>query len=150
MSWILLTSAHIATGLTGAELTAAQSAALVEGQTAPMADVISQVSRYVRARVAACERNRLGEGEAIPDELLAAAIDLAVYRLAKRLPGKILAKQERIDAATAAESLLKDVAACSVALAQPATASADPVASTPAPRFTVRPRRYDRAAFDGS
>ena len=150
MSWILLTSAHIATGLTGAEITAAQSAALVEGQTAPMPDVISQVSRYVRARVAACERNRLGEGETIPDELLAAAIDLAVYRLAKRLPGKILAKQERIDAATAAESLLKDVAACSVALAQPATASADPVASTPAPRFTVRPRQFDRGSFDGA
>ncbi|MBK8477452.1 MAG: DUF1320 family protein [Opitutaceae bacterium] len=150
MAWLLLTSAHIATALTGPEITAAQSAVLVAGQAAPMPDVITQVSRYVRARVGACAKNTLGEGDTIPDELLASAIDLAVYRLAKRLPGKILAKQERVDAATAAESLLQDVAACRLALAQPATSSSETVASTPAPRFTVRPRQFSRSQQDGT
>lgn len=150
MSWIILTAAHLATALTGPELAAAQSVALAQGQESPLADVLTQVSRYVRARVAACERNRLGEGETIPDELLAAAIDLAVYRLAKRLPGKVVAKQERIDAADKAEALMKDVAACSVALTQPATATTDPVTSTPAPRISARPRRFDSRAYDGA
>ena len=123
MSWLSLTSDHISTALTGPELTAAQSAALATGQSDPLDDILAQVSRYVRARVAACSRNTLGEGDTIPDELLSAAIDIAVHRLTKRLPGKILARQERIDAAAAAESLLQDVAACKLALEQPITAT---------------------------
>lgn len=126
MSWITLTEAHIATAITGPELTAAKGVVLATDQTPPLAEVLGQVTGYVRSRVGACDKNTLGPAGTIPDELLAAAIDLAIYRLTKRLPGKILAKQERIDAADKAEALMKDVAACSVALVQPETAGEQP------------------------
>jgi hypothetical protein len=128
MSWITLTEAHIATAITGPELTAAKSVVLATGQTPPLAEVLGQVTGYVRSRVGACDKNTLGPAGTIPDELLAAAIDIAIYRLTKRLPGKILAKQERIDAADKAESLMRDVAACNVALVQPETAGEQPSA----------------------
>lgn len=150
MSWITLTEAHIATAITGPELTAAKSVVLVTDQTPPLAEVLGQVTGYVRSRVAACDKNTLGPSGTIPDELLAPAIDLAVYRLTKRLPGKILAKQERIDAADKAEALMRDVAACNLALVQPETAASEPMASTPAPRITARPRRFDSRAYDGA
>jgi hypothetical protein len=150
MAWLLLTSDHIATALTGPELAAAQSAALASGQSAPLDDILAQVSRYVRARIAACSRNALGEGDTIPDELLSAAIDIAVYRLAKRLPGKVLARQERIDAAAAAESLLQDVAACKLSLAQPLTATTEVVSAPASPTFSGRTRRFTRSTQDGA
>jgi hypothetical protein len=149
MSWITLTESHIATGITGGELDAARTKALDAGQPSPVDDVISQTVRYVRSRVAACASNSLGAAGTIPDELLAAAIDIAVYRLAKRLPGKILAKQERIDAADKAEALMRDVAACKLALEQPETPSVENTSSTAAEVVSETTRIATPRKMDG-
>lgn len=124
MPWLTLTEAHILTGITGAELAPARTAALKAGQADPVPEVIAQVTREVRGRVAACSRNTLGDGDTIPDECLSAAIDIAVYRICKRIPGAALLTKQREDAHTAAVAFLRDVAACQVALVQPATAAA--------------------------
>ena len=149
MSWLTLTEAHILTGVTGAELAPARAAALKAGQVDPVAEVIAQVTREVRGRVAACARNTLGEGDAIPDECLSAAIDIAVYRLCKRIPGAVLLTKERVEANTNAIAYLRDVAACEVALVQPATAATEQPGGPAAQVVTTTTRRATRDRLSG-
>lgn len=154
MSYIILTEAHVLSGLTGPEGVAAKSAALGAGQTGAtiIADEIAGVTKMIRGRVAACAKNVLGEDGKIPDECLTAAIDMAVYRLAKRIPGKVLLTAERKDANADALSYLKDVAKCEVAIVPPTTeAPADEQAGGgPAVRLvSSTTRRATRSQLSG-
>lgn len=147
--WITLTEADLQTALTGPELTAAKTAALAAGQGSVLDDVFAQVTREVRGHVATCERNTLGPAGTIPDELLAAAVDECVYRLCKRLPGKVLLKQERSDAHDDAVALFNRAAECKFTLEQPAEASDETIATSPPPQWTTRDRKFDRDTQDG-
>lgn len=147
--WIALTEADVATGLTGPELTAAKTAALKVGQTDPVADVIDDVTREVRSRVAACKANSLGDAGMIPDECKGHAVSLCVFRLAKRLPRAVLLDEDRRTANTQAIAFLRDVAACDVALEQPETPSEEVVTKIPRPRWSARDREFKRSQQDG-
>jgi hypothetical protein len=147
--WITLTESDIQTGLTGPELTAAKTAVLASGQTGVLDEVLEQVTREVRGHVATCRDNTLGPAGTIPDELKGAAIDECVYRLCKRLPGKILLKQERTDAHKDAIALFARAAECKFTITQPDVASDEITASPPPPRWTTRAREFDRASQDG-
>lgn len=84
MAWITLTEAHLGERLAAAELAALQSAAVgAYGNTVP--DVLASVVAEVRGRVAV--RYPLGEAGTIPEELKAAALAIARWRILSRLPG---------------------------------------------------------------
>ncbi|HSI08829.1 MAG TPA: hypothetical protein VK985_09560 [Rariglobus sp.] len=123
--FITLTEDHVKTGITGPEIAAARSAALSAGQTDPVPEEIAQVTREVRGRVAACSKNTLGPAGTIPDEAKTAAIDIVVYRLCKRVPGKALLTDQRVDAKKMADSFLTALSRCEVAIEQPTTPSTE-------------------------
>lgn len=150
MSWIPLTEADVLTKLSGPEAAAMKTAALGSGQVNPLPEIIDQVIREVRGYCAACDRNRLGEGSTIPDELLGAAINRVRYELATRLPVNQLLTDARKEANRDATTLLSRVAACTFVLEQPATTTPEVLAQAPSPRITPRTRRFTRADGDGS
>ena len=122
--WITLTESDIQATLSGPELTALKTAALAAGQSDPLPDILARVTREVRGYVAGCDKNTLGDGDTIPDELEGAAVALARYYLCTRLPVRLLT-EERKEEYRSALTLLRDVAACRYAIVQPATASAE-------------------------
>ncbi|MDD2763483.1 MAG: hypothetical protein PHE83_05855 [Opitutaceae bacterium] len=128
MSWIALTETNVRTKLSGPELSALKTAALASGQTDPLPDIISQIVKEVRGYVAACARNKLGDGATIPDELEGAAISRIRFELATRLPIASLLTEDRRTANANALSLLRDVAVCRFLIVQPVTAAADQAA----------------------
>ena len=147
--WFTLTEADIATGITGPELTAAKTAAKAQGQTDPVPEVIAQVTREVRAHVAGCEDNNLGPTGMIPDECKSAAIDIAVYRLCKRIPGEALLKNARVEANKLAVTFLSSVAACKVSLEQPDNVSEEVTSGSPGPRWKGRDSQFSRRKQSG-
>lgn len=150
MPWITLAEADVLTKLAAPELAAMKTAALGAGQANPLPEVITQVVREVRGYVAACDRNRLGEGATIPDELLGAAISRIRFELATRLPVASLLTDARREANRDALTLLSRVAACTFVLEQPAAVSPEVSAAPAAPRITPRARTYRREDGDGA
>jgi len=147
--WIYVSESDVLSRLSGPEAAAMKTAALQSGQADPLPEVITQVVREIRGYVKACDRNTLGDGETIPDEVLGAAINRIRYELATRLPVPSLLTEARTEASRAAISLLKEVAACRFVLEQPATAATEVSASPPTPRITERTRHFDRCDQDG-
>jgi hypothetical protein len=150
MSWITLTEADVLTRLSGPELAALKTAALQGGQANPLPEVLSQITREVRGYVANCDRNRLGEGATIPDELESAALSRIRYELATRLPVSSLLTPARTQANADALTLLRDTAACRFTLEQPATPSPEVLAAPSRPRITPRARTHRRQDGDGA
>jgi hypothetical protein len=150
VAWITITEADLLTKVSGPELEAVRAAALADGQADPVQPAITQVTREVRGYVAACASNQLGEGATIPDELLEAALSLLVIRFLSRAAGLSIDGENdpRMKAAEQAKTLLRDVAACRFAIAQPATVSTEEVGS-PSPSFGTRDRHFTRATQDG-
>lgn len=150
MSWITLTEAGVQTKLAGAELAALKTAALASGQTNPLPEVITQVTREVRGYVAACSRNTLGTEGTIPDELELAALNRIRYELATRLPVASLLTDARKDANRAATEQLKEVAACRFLIVPPATAATEQAATGAAVQVaTSSTRKAGRSQLSG-
>lgn len=84
--WITLTEDDLLTRLAGDELIAYREAALAQDQPDPMPETLAAVADEVRGYVAANRANRLGPAGTIPPRLKSAAMDLARYRMATRLP----------------------------------------------------------------
>jgi hypothetical protein len=129
MSWITLTEAGVQTKLSGAELVALKTAALAVGQTNPLPEVLTLVTREVRGYVAANSKNVLGAEGTIPDELESAALNRIRYELATRLPVASLLTQARTDANTAATALFKEVAADRFRIVPPVTEATEQAAT---------------------
>ena len=150
MSWIAITEDDILRQLSGPENNAFRTAALGAGQDDPLPGLISQVTREVRARVAACRENRLGAGMTVPDELLGATVDRIRWELITRLPinsPNIL--ETRRDANSNALSLLRDVAACNFTVEQPDDQSDERTSRPVSPSFQPRRLRMTRENQDG-
>lgn len=144
MAWIEITEAHLLTALSGTELTKFRAVALQSGQADPVQSVFDQVTGEVRGRVAACDRNELGEGNTIPSELLDAALALIVMRIMTRAAGVVIDPSgARKTAAERADKTLRDVAACLLAVVQPVTATSDEV-GRPNPSITARTLTFRR------
>jgi phage gp36-like protein len=96
-TWINLSQDDVLASINNAELTAAISTAIAQGQVSPltvlMPDVIQEVRGYVR------RRNTLGPDGAIPAELKNAAIDIIIYRCACRVNKAADAKKPMNDIA---------------------------------------------------
>ena len=148
MAWITLTEANLGERLAAAELAALQSAAVgAYGNTVP--DVLASVVAEVRGRVAANGRNQLGAAGTIPDELKAAALAIARWRILSRLPGmKSLQDEARRSEYADALSLLAAVADGKFAILQPETPLEDADTGALLPdvgdaRTTFAPENFD-------
>ena len=149
MAWITLTETHLGERLAAAELAALQSAAVgAYGNTVP--DVLASVVAEVRGRVAANGRNQLGAAGTIPDELKAAALAIARWRILSRLPGmKSMQDEARRAEYSDALALLAAVAKGEFAIQQPA----DPIdADTGAvePSISDRCVKFSRSRQNGA
>lgn len=150
MAWITLTEARLKTRISGTELEAFRAAALGAGQADPVAAVLADITRQVRGYVAGCARNQLGAAGTIPDELESAALDLAIIPVMTRAGGTLLdPKGARKDAADKAREMLRDVAACRLAIEQPATVSDEVTAAPSVEIVRSQPRRVSRDKVNG-
>lgn len=121
MAWITLTETHLGERLAAAELAALKTAATgAYGNTVP--DVLAATVAEVRGRIAANGRNQLGAAGTIPEELKAAALAIARWRILSRLPGvKSLQDDARRAEYNDALALLAAVARGEFAIIQPET-----------------------------
>lgn len=149
MSWITLTESDVITKLSGPEIAAMKTAALQAAQSNPLPEVIAQVVLEVRGYVAACQRNTLGDGATIPNELLGAAISRIRFELATRLPVASLLTEDRRTANANALSLLRDAAACKFLIVQPATPADDQAGGPAVEIVTKTTRRATRNTMRG-
>lgn len=149
MAWITLTENDVVTKLSAPELAALKTAALQTEQTDPLPEVIAQVVSEVRGYVAACERNVLGTGSTIPDELLGAAINRIRFELATRLPVRSLLTEERVKANDQAITLLRDAAACRFLVTAPETAAPDQPGGPAVEIVSKSRRRFTRHQLEG-
>lgn len=129
MSWIALTSAHIAGSLTQAELDALRTVQVSPGQADPLSEAIARTCTEVNGYVAAQAGHPVGQAGTIPEELLSSAIAIARWRLLTRLPNTRLATESRRLEYTDALAQLKDVAKGDFAISFPA----DPAEEQPRP-----------------
>lgn len=126
-----------------------KTAALQAAQVSPLPPIISQVIKEIRGYVAACERNVLGDGETIPDELEGAVISRIRFELATRLPVASLLNEDRRAANSNALTLLRDVAKCAFLIVQPVTASPDQAGGPSVQIVSSTTRRATRDKLDG-
>lgn len=136
--WITITTDDVKTRLAGAEFAAYTTKALSAGQVDPLPDITAQVVREVRGHVAGGS-NTVGDGLTIPDELLAAAVDMIVFRLTTRLG--ISVKEDRKTANDQAKTLMGQVGRGEFKVAPPQTASASQAGGNAIKLVTGRARK---------
>ena len=147
MAWRIITEADVKTRLAGAELNACQTAALADGQTDPLPDIITAVVDEIRGYIAA-GGNTLGAAGTIPSKLISAALAIVRYRLATRLPVRSLLTEERKSENTDAIRLLERVADGKFRIEE-ATAADTESSSAPGPSMGTKTRNFDRTSQDG-
>lgn len=135
--WITITTDDVKTRLAGAEFAAYTTKALAAGQVDPLPDITAQVVREVRGHVAGGS-NTVGDGLTIPDELLAAAVDMIVFRLTTRLG--ISVKEDRKTANDQAKTLMGQVGRGEFKVAPPVTAASTQAGGNAIKVVTSRPR----------
>lgn len=135
--WITITTDDVKTRLAGAEFAAYTTKALAAGQVDPLPDITAQVVREVRGHVAGGS-NTVGDGLTIPDELLAAAVDMIVFRLTTRLG--ISVKEDRKTANDQAKTLMGQVGRGEFKVAPPETAASTQAGGNAINLVTSRPR----------
>ena len=146
MAWISIEEDDVKTRLAGTELSSYQTVALASGQSDPLPEIISQVVNEVRGYIAACASNTLGDGETIPDKLLAAALAMIRYRLTTRLPIEVT-EQRELEYKEAIR-LLERVSECKFAIEEPEEADDEEI-SSPSPNIGTRTRNFDSDDQDG-
>ncbi|MGD1979767.1 MAG: hypothetical protein PVJ98_10260 [Akkermansiaceae bacterium] len=119
MSWIALTADHVKARLAEEELVAIEETGGGDGDR--LTGIIAQVTALVRAKVAACDDNELGEAGTIPEECLHAAATIAKHDVRASLPTTggedegDLRKEEYRNAMT----FLNEVAKCQIGIVNP-------------------------------
>lgn len=143
--WITITTDDVKTRLAGAEYDAYTKLALSRGQADPLPDLVAQVAREVRGHVAG-GGHTLGDGLTIPEELMAAAVDMVVFRLTTRIGVPV--KEDRRTANAQAKTLLGQVGRGEFLIVPPETAATkQAVASGPA--VAVREKQFQMEDQDG-
>ena len=138
MAWVTLTEDDVLTSLNDREVETYR-ARIADGQADPIAGILADVTSEVRGYVAT--RHSI-TAAGIPPGLKNAAIDISIYRLAKRL--HTASEQQRKSAADDARDLLNKVANGDVAIEDDAGS-----AVTPAPSICARDAEFKRSQQDG-
>lgn len=152
MAWVPFNLALIAQRLAAPELDALKSAAIADDQNGDelVSEAAARVCANVRGFIGACAKNTLGPDGTLPEELLDAALALAVHQIATRLPGMEALLDERRNASREeALALLRDVAACRFALVQPETAATEQPGGGRIETLNAPRRQFSRESMRG-
>jgi hypothetical protein len=119
VSWIALTADHVRSRLAQEELEEIEGVGGGDGDR--LSGIIAQVTAMVRAKVAACDDNELGEAGTIPEECLHAAATIAKHDLRSSLPttGSEDEGNLRREEYRNAMTFLNDVAKCDIGIVNP-------------------------------
>ncbi|MBN1671206.1 MAG: hypothetical protein JXR37_09250 [Kiritimatiellae bacterium] len=148
MSWLAITEELLKKHFSSTELETYRAAAVADGETDPIAQVISNITNRVRASVASCPQNVVdSDSTTIPDELLGAACDLIAWEIMKR-PGGVMMDPEgaRELAYKEALKLLTRVEDCRFRIENPVTGDASGVAVQ---EVNSETRTATRSSMDG-
>lgn len=91
MAWTVLAESHLLESINDAELQQYRTIHTQAGQSDPVAGTLENVSNLVRGYVN--QQNDL-EATGIPPSLITAAVDIAIYRLAKRVSDALAEKKK--------------------------------------------------------
>ena len=150
MAWITITKDHLASTLTGPEISAIEQAALKSGQEDPIEQAIREGVDYVRGFVAACKENRMGPADTVPERLIYPTIDIIAHKVLTRV--MITPKNMRHERYKEALATLKCVAQCDFIVEDPTPESSDPAEQTNTygpPSISAPPARFNRQSQDG-
>jgi len=119
VAWITLTSDHVRDRLAFDEINAIEATGGGDGDR--LSGILTQVTSLVRAKVAACDDNSIGDAGTIPEECLHAAATLAKHDLRATLPSTGLEDEGdlRADEYRAAQDFLSEVASCNIGIENP-------------------------------
>lgn len=142
MAWSTVTEAKLLSALNDAELAKYRNVAKQEGQDDPLPDVLLDVTNLVRGYV----RKRYAlEAIGIPPSLMPAALDVAIYRLAKRVSSNLA--EDRRKAYEDAIKLLEQVASGDFGIEDAVLSTEEP--QDPSPSFADRTLSHTRDDQDG-
>lgn len=153
MSWITITSAHIAPRLSDDELVALRRATDTTGEPDPLVTIIAAVVPKIR-RALSQGGCTLGAGATIPDELLDTAVTIVRHRLLNGIPGGVITEDRRkeyADAIAELDAISKDASGI-VAPTTPATDTIEAGGVTPSYSETDPPggpRNFTRSNQEG-
>ncbi len=150
MAWIEITPAFVLAKLSGPEVERLNAAALGDGQTDPLAEIIADVVEVVRGRVAANRQNALGAGATVPSELKSQTLAIIRGEFLTRIPGlKALLTPERKDAWDKALDDLRDAAKGLIAIEAPDEASDQVIPGPSTQLISSRDRLSTRQKMEG-
>lgn len=88
MSWITLTESHLASRVSAGEIDKFRATGPADASSDRIADLLDQVTNFVRGKVASCGENigRMGPAGTIPDELLMPALTVARGSIVTSVP----------------------------------------------------------------
>jgi phage gp36-like protein len=104
MAWTALTAAQVLNDLNNAEVEKYREI-IADGQSDPLPDILARTTDYVRGFVG---KQVPLDAAGLPPEVLNPAVDIAIYRLCKRV--QTSSAEQRKPAADDAEEFLKGVA----------------------------------------
>jgi len=146
-AWITLTIDDVADYLVGAQVNALRTAALSAGQSDPVAEAIADISAEVRNYIRTCSTNILSiTPNTIPPELRRHAVALIIEAAQPRLKLKLSDDQKA--AAENARKLLKMIAACDYAIAEPTDPQTTPTDQGSSGRIQVATKRENPIRHD--
>lgn len=118
-TWIQITPDDLNDYLVAAQVSALRERALGDGQDDPVAEVIADTTRLIRAEIATHPLNRLSATAlALPPELKSTACHLAIEAAQARIPGFGLT-EDQAKLAAEAHRLLERIAKGQRAVSQP-------------------------------
>ena len=114
MAWVTLTTDHVKSRLAEDEIYAIEETG--GGDGARLTGIISQVTALVRAKVAGCENNTLGDAGTIPEEALHAACAIARHNLSTTVSSAMGEEEAkaRLTEYRDAMTFLTDIAECKI------------------------------------
>ena len=131
MPWITLSESNLQASLSGGEIESFKTAALAEGQSDPVAELLARITLHVRGYVAA-GKWRMGPDGTVPPTLVRSAVALCVIDVMSRPAAAVIDDEgkTRANAATAAQRTLEAVAARGMTVEDPDTGALQPIENT--------------------
>jgi hypothetical protein len=146
--WITIPADKLAQVISGPEVDAAKSAALAEGQSDPVPDIIEAAVNRVRGKVAV--RYRLGAAGTVPAQLVSTTLIIIRIEALSRLPVDDLVNEARKMLFHDAIKTLDDVAAGRFLIEEPGIDEVAPEnMATPSPAFGRRNLHLQMHQTDG-
>jgi hypothetical protein len=152
--WITITVAQLDTAKAAGMVDALQTAALADGQTDPLPEIIVDVITRIRMEVAGGGRTVLSQDDTlIPPSLKSLALRMVLRQAQSRLnaAGALPLSDDERKEWDKDERLLERIAKGEITVENPVDPASEPTvqSAAPTPSFKAPTRRFNRASQDG-